>query len=226
MIAGGYSAVVFDLDGTLADTAADVREALVRALAREKLPPVDVDSVRLMIGGGPRLLVERALHRLHVDTDDDLVARLTAGFHREYLAQNNKLSKLFAGVEGTLRTLHAAGVLIGLCSNKPDDLCRMLVRNFSLDEYFDEILGSGDKLPKKPDPAPLLRIIERLGVPAGDTLYVGDSQTDVMTARNAGVPVMLVKDGYTSRPASQLGADAVIDSVADLVRAGPLARSA
>jgi phosphoglycolate phosphatase len=226
MIAGGYSAVVFDLDGTLADTAADIREALVAALARENLPPIDVNSVRLMIGGGPRLLVERALHRLHVDTRHDLVTRLTTSFHREYMAQGTRNSKLFSGVEATLQTLHKAGIRVGLCSNKPGDLCRMLVRNFSLDEYFDEILGSGEGLPRKPDPAPLLRIIERLGVLPSDALYVGDSETDVITARNAGVPVMLVNYGYTIRAASQLGADAVIDSVAELVRPGPLARSA
>ncbi|MDH3620060.1 MAG: phosphoglycolate phosphatase [Gammaproteobacteria bacterium] len=226
MIAGGYSAVVFDLDGTLADTAADIREAVVRALAAEGLPPVDVASVRLMIGGGPRLLVERVLHRLHVDTDDQLVSRLAERFHAEYVRQGNQFSTLFPGVENTLKTLHSAGIRVGLCSNKPDDLCRMLVRNFTLEEYFDEILGSGGELPRKPDPAPLLSIIERLGVPLDDVLYVGDSETDVTTARNAGVSVMLVKHGYTLRAASQLGADAVIESVADLVRPGPLARSA
>lgn len=226
MIAAGYSAIVFDLDGTLADTAADIREALVRALESEDLPPVDVKSVRLMIGGGPRLLVERALHRLHVDTDDALVERLTSAFHTGYLQQGNHLSTLFDGVEATLQTLHTSGVRIGLCSNKPDDLCRMLVTSFALDSYFDEILGSGGELPRKPDPAPLLRVIERLGSTPGDTLYVGDSETDVTTARNAGVTVMLVEHGYTSRAASQLGADAVIDSVADLVRPGPYARSA
>lgn len=226
MIAGGYSAVVFDLDGTLADTAADIREAVVRALSGEGLPPVDVDSVRLMIGGGPRLLVERVLHRLHVEAGDALVERLTRAFHAEYLEQGSRLTSLFPGVESTLRNLHSAGIRVGLCSNKPDDLCRMLVRNLSLTDYFDEILGSGHGLPGKPDPAPLLCVIERLGVPRDDTLYVGDSETDVATARNAGVNVMLVKHGYTLRAASQLGADAVIDSVADLVRPGPLARSA
>ncbi len=226
MIAAEYGAVVFDLDGTLADTALDIREALVRALAAEKLPPVDLESVRLMIGGGPKLLVERALHRLGVDTETALVDRLTAAFHREYKSQNNKLSKLFRGVEGALHRLHAAGIRIGLCSNKPDDLCRMLVGNFSLERYFDEILGSGDGLPKKPDPAPLLRVIERLGVTPDDTLYVGDSATDVATARAAGVPVMLVSYGYTLRAPQQLGADAVIDSLGDLVAPGPYARSA
>lgn len=226
MIAGGYSAVVFDLDGTLADTAADIREAIVRALADEGLPPVDVNSVRLMIGGGPRLLVERVLHRLNVATDSDLVERLTRSFHSEYLKQGSRLSSLFPGVESTLKNLHAAGIRVGLCSNKPDDLCRMLIRNFSLVEYVDEIVGSGGDLPRKPNPAPLLRVIERLGVARDDALYVGDSETDVVTARNAGVDVMLVKHGYTLRAATQLGADGVIDSVADLVRPGPLARSA
>jgi len=226
MIAGGYSAVVFDLDGTLADTAADIREALVRALAGEKLPPVDTESVRLMIGGGPRLLVKRALHRLNIETDSDLVTRLTQAFHSEYMQQRNQLSRLFDGVESTLRTLHSTGVRIGLCSNKPDDLCRMLVKSFSIEHYFDEILGSGGDLPRKPDPAPLLSIIERLGVTPDDTLYVGDSATDVETARNAGVPVMLVDYGYTVREASQLGGDAVISSIAELADPRQLARSA
>jgi phosphoglycolate phosphatase len=226
MIAAGYSAIVFDLDGTIADTAVDIRAALVRALAAEGLPPVDLGSVRLMIGGGPRLLVQRALDRLGIATNDALVARLTAAFHTEYIRQGNALTKLFDGVESTLRQLHMSGIRVGLCSNKPDDLCRMLVNNFTIDRYFDEILGSGGDMPRKPDPAPLLRIIERLGVPPEDTLYVGDSQTDVVTARNAGVPVMLVSYGYTLRAASQLGADAVIDSVAELIRPGPFARSA
>lgn len=226
MIAAGYSAVVFDLDGTLADTAADIQQALARTLATEGLPPIDVAATRLMIGGGPRLLVERALHRLGIDTRVAPVERLTERFHAEYLAQENRLSTLYNGVDSVLRQLHAAGIGLGLCSNKPDDLCRKLVADFGLDAVFDEVLGSGSGLPRKPDPASLLRVIARLGVAPEDTLYVGDSETDVVTARNGGVPVMLVSYGYTLRPASQLGADAVIPSLAELVRPGAFARSA
>jgi phosphoglycolate phosphatase len=226
MIAGGYSAVVFDLDGTLADTAADIQQALARALATEGLPPIDVAATRLMIGGGPRLLVERALHRLGIELREAPVEKLTRAFHTEYLEQGNKLSTLFEDVESSLRQMHAAGVPLGLCSNKPDDLCRKLVADVGLKNIFDEVLGSGAGLPRKPNPAPLLRIIELLGATPEDTLYVGDSETDVVTARNAGVPVMLVSYGYTVRPASQLGADAVIPSLAELVRPGRLARSA
>jgi phosphoglycolate phosphatase len=118
------------------------------------------------------------------------------------------------------------GMRIGLCSNKPDDLCRMLTRSFAIERYIDETMGSTPGMPKKPDPAPLLAITDRLGVTPADTLYVGDSDADVKAARSAGIPVILVSYGYTLRPAGQLGADAVIDSLSDLLRPGPLARSA
>ena len=127
MIAAGYSAVVFDLDGTLADTAIDIRDALVAALATEGLPPISLENVRLMIGGGPRLLVERALHQLGQVAADDLVTRLTRAFHDAYTEQANRNTHLFTNVESTLRELHATGISVGLCSNKPDDLCRMLL---------------------------------------------------------------------------------------------------
>lgn len=226
MIAAGYSAVVFDLDGTVADTAQDIHASLITALAAKGLPPVDLESTRLMIGGGPQLLVERALHRLGVNTEARLVGDLVEAFHTHYLANGDRYARLYDGAESTLRQLHAMGVRIGLCSNKPDDLCRMLTRSFDIEHYIDETLGSIPGMPKKPDAAPLLAITERLGVAPEDTLYVGDSDADVKAARAAGIPVMLVSYGYTLRPAAQLGADAVIDSLSDLVRPGPLARSA
>lgn len=226
MIAAGYSAVVFDLDGTLADTAVDIREALVAALATEGLPPISLETVRLMIGGGPRLLVERALHQLGQVAANDLVTRLMQAFHSAYTRQANRNTLLFAHVKTTLRDLHTTGVGIGLCSNKPDDLCRMLLRNLDIEPYFDEVLGSGNALPAKPDPAMLLAVIERLGANPNDALYVGDSETDVATARAAGVPVMVVTTGYTLRSAAQLGADGVLESFGDLVRREQFARTA
>ena len=226
MIDPNLKAIVFDLDGTLADTAADIREALARALATEGLPPVDLASVRLMIGGGPRLLVIRALDRIGVDDDDERVSRLTEHFHAEYLEQRNELSQLFAGVDEGLERMNLAGLKLGVCSNKPDDLCRLIVDNFDLGDKLDAIIGSGAGLPKKPDPAPLLHVIEKLGATPANTLYVGDSETDVRTARAAGVPVALVTYGYTVRHAGQLGADVVVDSITELAPPGPLARIA
>jgi phosphoglycolate phosphatase len=92
--------------------------------------------------------------------------------------------------------------------------------------YFDVIQGSGTGLPRKPDPAPLLKTIERLGTLPAATLYIGDSETDVLTARAAGVPVVLVSYGYTARPAAELGADRVYDSLADITGPAPIAISA
>ncbi len=226
MMLQNLQAIVFDLDGTLADTATDIREALVRALASEDLPPIDVASVRLMIGGGPRLLVVRALDRLGVPDDEIRITRLTSAFHAEYIVQQNKLSRLFEGVRQGLDQIRSNGLKLGLCSNKPDDLCHMLVDSFDLADQFDVVLGSGAGLPRKPDPSPLLHVIDRLGATPETALYVGDSQTDVKTARAAGVPVALVDYGYTLRPASQLGADIVVGSVIELAGPGPLARSA
>ena len=140
MIDPNLQAIVFDLDGTLADTAADIREALVRALATEGLPPVDLASARLMIGGGPRLLVIRALDRLGVVDDDDRVSRLTRAFHTEYIAQQNRHSRLFEGVGDGLDRMKSAGIKLGLCSNKPDDLCHMLVdSSFCLNSHHSMI---------------------------------------------------------------------------------------
>ncbi len=210
-------AVVFDLDGTLVDSAADVQRALNRTLASEDLPPIDVDLVRYMIGGGPRLLVLRALAELRVKKSRYAVDRLTDLFHDEYLRQENTESRLYDGAEDCLRQLRAAGTRTGICSNKPDDLCHKLIDDLGAGQYFDVILGSGSGLPRKPDPAPLLEVIQQLDSRPEATLYVGDSETDVKTARAAGVDVVLVSYGYTARPAADLGADKVYDSLADIV---------
>jgi len=217
---------VFDLDGTIADTAEDIQQALATAFAEYDLPPVDVRSVRLMIGGGERLLVTRALDRLRQDADELTVDNLVDAFHREYVARANASSRLFPGVRRGIERLHAQGARLGICSNKPDDLVGMLVRDLGLAPFVSAAAGARPGQPRKPDPKPLLDIAARLGSTPERTLYVGDSDTDVRTARAAGCPVVLVSYGYTVRPARQLGADAVVDSVDDIRLAAPFARSA
>jgi len=207
-------AVVFDLDGTLADTAADIQQALNRVLADEQLPFVDVAAVRLMIGRGPEVLVSRTLESLDTPAAADRVARMTNAFRENYSKQGNNLSRLFPGATECLEDLARLRIAIGLCSNKPESNCTQLLDDLGIRGHFAAIHGSGSGLPLKPDPKALVTTVRRLG--ATHPLYVGDSATDVTTARAASIPVALVRGGYTQTPPEALAADWVLERLSDL----------
>ena len=214
-------AVVFDLDGTLADTAADICAALNDALATRGYEPLEAADVRLMIGKGPKVLVERALKHLGVYPASALVKTLTEQFVRSYAKQGNGLSSLFESVDECLDELSARGIPFAVCSNKPHEFCVSLLSDLGVADRFSAIQGSGHGLPKKPDPAMLHSVLEKMGVAADRALYVGDSETDVKTARAAGIPVALVEYGYTKIPARELGADFVIPALDQLLADRP-----
>jgi phosphoglycolate phosphatase len=207
-------AVVFDLDGTLADTATDIQRALNSVLAEASLSPLGVDAVRLMIGRGPEVLVRKALEYSQAAGDDDRVAVMTDSFRERYSAQGNALSELTPGANECLDQLARQEIAIGLCSNKPAPNCAQLLDDLGVLQHFSAIQGSGTGLSLKPDPEPLLETVSRLG--AKNALYVGDSATDVATARAAGLPVALVKGGYSEKPAEELQADWVVDRLSEL----------
>ena len=215
------TAVIFDLDGTLADTVADISESLETALATMGLPGVEPAAVRLMIGHGPTVLAQRALQHLDISTQQHLVTHLTNAFMGHYAASGNKLSSLFPGVSDCLEELATMNVAIGVCSNKPHGASRGLLVDLGIAKYVDALQGASAGIPKKPDPTMLLEVLRSLDTPAEDALYVGDSETDVRTARAAGLPVVLVSYGYSDRPADQLGADLVLSSLRELPAAWP-----
>lgn len=215
------AAVVFDLDGTLADTAGDISESLEAALATMGLPGVDPKAVRLMIGHGPAVLAQRALQHLDVSTERHLVTHLTNAFMGHYAASGNRLSSLFDGVSDCLEELAAMNVAMGVCSNKPHGACRSLLADLGIAKFVGAFQGTTVGMPKKPDPTMLLEVLRSLGTPAEEALYVGDSDTDVRTARAAGLPVVLVSYGYSDTPADQLGADSVLSSLGQLPTAWP-----
>jgi len=216
VIAGWPEAIVFDLDGTIADTAADIQHALNRVLLAAGLGQLDVVTVRNMVGAGPRELLRRALTRLRETTEDDRVSRLTAAFQSEYRHHGNGLSKLFDDVEKCLDRLAGRGIRMGVCSNKPEELCKSLLADLGILGYFSAVRGYGSGLPKKPDPQPLLATLESLGTGPDRALYVGDSETDVQTARAARIRVAVVSYGYTLTPAHELDADWVLTTLAEL----------
>lgn len=210
-------AVVFDLDGTLVDTLGDILTALNRVMDEEGLRAIAYGEGRLMVGGGARRLVEQALAEAGGGADTARVDACYARFLDYYLAAPAIESRPFAGVTEVLARLAAAGHLFGVCTNKPHEITLRLLDALDLARFFGAAVLGGDALSvRKPDAAHLLAVLGQLGATPERALMVGDSETDVATARNAGVPVAVVDFGYTAKPAAELGADAVISSFDEL----------
>lgn len=216
-------AALFDLDGTLVDSAPDLAAAVDQMLEHLGRSPAGIDRVRSWVGNGASVLVRRALAG-QVDweparpKDDALFKDALAIFYHAYGAINGRHSVVYAGVEACLTHLKNQGCRLGVVTNKPEQFVAPLLRQMGLDHWFDLSVG-GDTLPvKKPDPAPLLHAMEVLGGTRGTTVMVGDSAADINAALAAGIPCVAVRYGYNfGRPVDSLGADAVVDSLAELL---------
>ncbi|MFN9162048.1 MAG: phosphoglycolate phosphatase [Alphaproteobacteria bacterium] len=208
--------IVFDLDGTLVDTAPDLTAALNAVLIRERLPPVPLERVRQMVGRGARVLIERALAWHRIPLDPTRTSELLQHFLTYSEAKIAVTSRPLECMETCVRSLSAHGHRIGICTNKPEHLSRKLIAELGLADLFPVILGADSRPWRKPDPRHLTDTIEALGGEASNAVLVGDSDTDARTARAAGVPVVLVSFGYTETPAGELDADAVVDHFRDL----------
>jgi phosphoglycolate phosphatase len=193
-----YQAVVFDLDGTLVDSAPDMAAALNAALAEVNLDPFELDEAISFVGSGGRILVRRALAARAAGHLDEAV--MLSRFIGHYEGKLSGQTQPYPGVMEMLARLTAAGVPMGLCTNKPEGPARGVCAALGLDAHFPVIVG-GDTLPVlKPDPAPLLHVCAELGLAPSRVLYVGDSETDYATARAAKTPFAFVEGGYQSRP--------------------------
>lgn len=209
-----FDAVVFDLDGTLVDTAPDLSAHVNDVLAELDRSPLALDAVRGMIGDGAWTLLHRGLE-LSGGVPADFDA-LFARYLERYTARPMRYGAVFAGVVEVLEGLQAGAVKLGVCTNKAQAPTDALLRATGLDRFFRATIG-GDALPvKKPDAAHLRTVLDRLEADHARAVFVGDSATDLATARAAGVPCVLVSFGYTRVAARDLGADRVIDHFADL----------
>ncbi len=213
------AAVVFDLDGTLVETAPDLCAALNHVLEAERRPPLAVEEVRTLVGEGARKLIERGLSASGpVPTAAEIEARLPAflDYYADHVADR---SVPYPGVPETLAGLRDRGLSLGICTNKPYRLTKLLLAALDLDGWFGAVLGGDSLAIRKPDGGHLLAVIEALGVAAAEAAMVGDSGIDVACARDAGVPVIAVAYGYTQVAAEDLGADRLIARFADLPEA-------
>ncbi len=211
--------ILFDLDGTLVDTAPDLAAAMNQVLIARGRPQLPVDDVRHLVGHGARALIARGLATGGAAADSDAVEAAVPAFLAHYAAHIADRSRPFPGVVAALDALAAAGCRLGVCTNKPTHLAVALLDALGLSARFAAIIG-GDAVPRpKPDAGHVLAALAACGGDVGDAVLVGDSATDLNAGRAAGVPVVLVSFGYSDRPAGGLGADAVIDDYAALLPA-------
>ncbi len=218
--------VVFDLDGTLVDTAPDLISALNFVLDREGLPPVPLLSARTMIGAGARRLVERGLELEGRSYSLKDVDRLTGDFIAYYAAHIADASRPFEGLEGALDDLGAQGYRFAVCTNKLEWLSKLLLDRLGLSSRFSAICGADTFGVAKPDPAILQQTVARAGGQLSSAIMVGDAGPDIGVARRAGIPVIGVEFGYTEVPIADLGADRLINHMSQLPAAVELLMAA
>ena len=208
--------VVFDLDGTLVDTAPDLISALNYVLDREGLAPVPLKSARNMIGAGARKLIERGLEIEGRNVTQDELARMTADFIDYYAEHIADASRPFEGLEAALDELEQSGFRFAVCTNKLEWLSKLLLDRLGLSPRFAAICGADTFGVAKPDPVILRETVARAGGVLSDTIMVGDAGPDIGVARRAGVPVIGVEFGYTDVPIAELKPDRLIGHMKDL----------
>lgn len=209
--------LVFDLDGTLADTLGTIAAALNHGLGALDLPTHPPEAVSTMVGEGVRVLCLKALPAERA-ADTELLARLLAEVRAFYDANVMLGARLYDGVEEMLRTLAKDGARLAVLSNKPDPLTVATVEGFGLSGLFDVVLGQRDEFPRKPDPTSVRWILDRLELAPAEALYVGDTPTDMRTAKAASIPSVAVTWGFRGRAVLEAeGPDHVVDRAEEIV---------
>lgn len=203
-------AVIFDLDGTLVDTAPDLMRATNHVLESLGRRPITMDEVRVFVGHGARALLTRGLAATGGLPDGYDVEPDYNRFVTFYSANIAGGSAPFPGLIALLDRLRDDGIAMGVCTNKLEGLSVQLLDALDMRKYFGSVVGPDTLGIAKPDPRPFHESVARLGLTNAMAIMVGDSETDILTARNAGVPVIGVPFGYTPRPVADYGPDKVI----------------
>jgi len=195
--------VIFDLDGTLVDSAPDIRASVNKMLAEEGLPELDLPTVISFIGNGLPVLVQRVM--AHFQIAETEFPRLSARVLEIYNASTSAQTVTYEGVREVLDALRAKSVRLGVCTNKPKEPAMHVLEELDLSKYFDVVVGGDTFEKRKPDPLPLLETIGE--TPIQDVLYVGDSEVDAETAQRAGVTFAFFTEGYRKSPVDDIPHD-------------------
>ena len=208
--------IVFDLDGTLIDTAPDLVDTLNVVFAREGWPPVPYETARKTIGGGARMMIARGIAAEGIAVAPAKLEQLFADFIAHYTEHVADRSRPFPGLTDALDILAAGGCRLAVCTNKLERLSVLLLETLKLADRFEAICGQDTFGIQKPDPEILRRTISAAGGTPQRSIMIGDSLTDIRTARAAGVPVIAVDFGYSDKPVTEFGPDRTISHFAQL----------
>ena len=211
--------IVYDLDGTLADTAADLMGALNAVLTHEGLAPLPVENAGSMLGAGGRALIERGFAAGGRELTPLKLEALFGDFLAHYNTHIDEHTRLYPGVEDTLGAFAREGWLQAICTNKMEGSAKLLMEKLGIAQRFAFICGQDTFGVGKPNPKPLIGTIAAAGGVSGSAIAVGDSVTDIKTARAAGLPIIAVDYGYTDVPVAELGPDRVISHFSELAAA-------
>lgn len=213
-----FRTIVFDLDGTLVDSAPDLQTAVNKVLEEKSRRPLTLLEIQHMIGDGMLKLLERAFLATGIPAPDEELPVFACRFLDFYEGHDTDQTRPYPGVKETLERLQAEGILMGVCTNKPQNATEGILTKLGLRQHFVAVTG-GDALHggvRKPDPRHLLATLKAMDADPTNTVMVGDSPNDVHCARAAGMPVIAVSYGYTRRPIRESKPDIVIDDFADL----------
>lgn len=209
-----YNTYIFDLDGTLLDTLQDLANAVNHAMREMKYPERTVDEVRRFIGNGIRMLIKRASPQGISDKDYEKTLAIFTAYYLEHIAD---FTKPYDGIAEVINTLKSKGCKVAVVSNKADEAAKKVVKDY-FGDIFDMVVGKMDRFPSKPEPDSVLYVIETLGSDKDECIYSGDSEVDVHTAHNAGLPCVGVTWG--NRDVSELiaaGAEYIAEKPSEIL---------
>jgi len=215
------AAIIWDLDGTLVESAPDLTTALNTLLNERGQHGHPVSSVRPMIGAGVAKLIERGFRAAGSPLEEAARDALVPRFMEIYAACATQNTALVPHAREVLDYFYHAGIKQGLCTNKPHSVTKQILNALDISGFFGSVVGGDSTRMRKPHPLPLMTCLEELRTHPADALMIGDSSADVGAARAAKVPVILVPDGYTGVPAVSLGADYVVADLADIPNSIP-----
>ena len=203
--------LIFDLDGTLANTAPDLVGTLNRIVEPHDLPPVSVDDVGQIVGHGAKAMIAKAFNLRSRRLSPELHENLFNAFIEDYTANIARETHLFEGALDALENLRSSDYRFAVCTNKLESLARILLQELEVTHWFSSITGGDTFSFRKPDARHLEETVKLMDGNLGSAIMIGDSTTDISAARNAGIASVAVTFGYSDQPVHMLGATAIID---------------